>query len=95
MEIVLNLFHSVYKKGKDMITLGNYVRTILEKKGLKQQDVVNRINDLGLMGNNAVFTRHKMSAILNGAEPFSKLNCGRFEKALDLPEGSLKKFINC
>lgn len=78
-----------------MITLGNYVRTILQKKELKQQDVVNRINELGLMEDNAIFTKNKMSAILNGAEPFSKLNCGRFEKALDLPEGSLKRFINC
>ena len=78
-----------------MITLGNYVRTILEKKGLKQQDVVNKINELGLMNNGAIFTRQKLSNILNGQAPLSKENCNKIEIALGLPKNSLSKFVNC
>lgn len=76
-----------------MITLGSYIRIILEKKGLKQQDIVNRINNLGLMEDGAIFTKQKLSNILNGLAPFTVTNCKRLEIALDLPEGSLKRFI--
>ena len=78
-----------------MITLGSYIRIILEKKGLKQQDVVNKINDLGLMEDGATFTRQKLSNILNGLAPFSRVNQRKLEIALDLPKDSLEKFVNC
>lgn len=78
-----------------MITLGNYIRIILEKKGLKQQDVVNKINELGLMEGGAIFTKQKLSNILNGQAPLSKENCNRIEIALGLPKSSLNRFINC
>lgn len=76
-----------------MITLGNYIRIILEKKGLKQQDIVNRVNELGLMQNGGVFTRQDLSNFLNGIKPISERNCERIEIALELPKGSLKRFI--
>ena len=76
-----------------MLDFGTYMRIILMKKKMSQQDVVNRINDMQLMENGAMFTRQKLSNILNGIIPLSATNAYRIEKALELEEGSLEKFV--
>lgn len=76
-----------------MITFGDYIRIILDKKGLKQQDLVNRVNESGMMGD-AIFTRQKLSNILNGIIPLSQNHASKIEIALDIPKGSLKQFVN-
>lgn len=76
-----------------MLDFGTYMRIILMKKKMSQQDIVNRINDMQLMENGAMFTRQKLSNILNGIIPLSATNAYRIEKALDLKEGSLEKFV--
>lgn len=76
-----------------MLDFGTYMRIILMKKKMSQQDVANRINDMQLMENGAIFTKQKLSNILNGIIPLSTTNAYRIEKALDLKEGSLEKFV--
>ena len=76
-----------------MLDFGTYMRIILMKKKMSQQDVVNRINNMQLMENGAMFTRQKLSNILNGIIPLSATNAYRIEKALELEEGSLEKFV--
>lgn len=76
-----------------MLDLGTYIKLILIKKNMTQKDIVNKVNNLGIMEDGAIFTKQKLSNILNGIIPLSKLNAYRIEKALDLEEGSLKRFI--
>ena len=76
-----------------MLDFGTYIRIILAKKDLTQQDVVNRINQLGIMEDGAIFTKQKLSNILNGIIPLSQNNAMRIEKALELQKGSLNRFI--
>ena len=76
-----------------MLDFGTYMRIILMKKNMSQQDVVNRINGIDLMENGAIFTKQKLSNILNGIIPLSTTNAYRIEKALELEEGSLEKFV--
>lgn len=76
-----------------MLDFGTYMRIILMKKNMSQQDVVNRINGIDLMENGAIFTKQKLSNILNGIIPLSATNAYRIEKALELEEGSLEKFV--
>lgn len=76
-----------------MLDFGTYIRIILVKKQLTQQDVVDRVNQLGLMENGAIFTKQKFSNMLNGIIPLSKRYAKRLEKALELQNGSLNMFI--
>ncbi len=85
--------HSVYNKRCKVLDLGTYIRLILIKKNMTQKDIVNKVNNLGIMEDGAIFTKQKLSNILNGIIPLSKSNAYRIEKALDLEEGSLKRFI--
>lgn len=84
---------NLYKKRCIMLDLGTYIRLILMKKNMSQQDIVNKVNSLGIMEHGAIFTRQKLSNILNGITPLSKSNAYRIEKALELKEGSLERFI--
>lgn len=72
--------------------IGTYIKLILEKKNMKQQDLVNRINELHLA--NGTMYKNKISEMLNGQREITPVMARRFEIALDLPKYSLVELVS-
>ena len=73
--------------------LGEYLKIILIKKGLSQQDLANLLNKQEGMkvrqNGDATITRFQVSYWINGTQTISPLMARRIELALDLKENSL------
>lgn len=80
-----------------IMILGEYLKIILLKKGLSQQDLVNKLNAQKGMNvhkhGNATITKFQVSYWINGTENISPLMARRIELALDLEKNSLGQFV--
>ena len=63
--------------------IGAYLKIILQKKNLTQQELANKTG----------LTKNKVSAIINGAVRLSPAMARRIEIALDLPKYSLVELV--
>ena len=68
--------------------IGKYIKLILQKKNMTQQDLVNKLNELHL-GEKGEITRFKISAVLNQGIGLSPYLARKIEIALDLPKYSI------
>lgn len=75
------------------MNIGTYIKLILTKKNMTQQDLVNRLNDLGLADNNEVVRKHTISDIVNGRLTISPFMARKIEIALDMPKYSIVNII--
>ncbi len=71
--------------------IGTYIKLILQKKNMTQQDLVNRINELHLA--NGTMYKNKISEMLNGQMSITTVMARKIEIALDLPKYSLVELV--
>ena len=73
--------------------IGQYIKLILQKKNMTQQDLVNKLNELNFSAKGGTITKHNISNILNGAVPLHYTMARRIEIALELPKYSLVELV--
>lgn len=73
--------------------IGTYIKLVLIKKNMTQQELVDRLNKLGLVKENQTVRKHTISDITNGRLTPSSYLARRIEIALDLPKYSIVKLI--
>lgn len=73
--------------------IGQYIKLILQKKNMTQQDLVNKLNKLHFSAKGGIITKHNISNILNGAVPLHYTMARRIEIALELPKYSLVELV--
>lgn len=73
--------------------IGQYIKLILQKKNMTQQDLVNRLNELHLSAKGGTITKHNISNILNGNLLLNYTMARRIEIALELPKYSLVEIV--
>lgn len=73
--------------------IGTYIKLILIKKNMTQQDLVNRLNELGLADHNEIVRKHTISDIVNGKLTISPSMARKIEIALDVPKYSIVNII--
>lgn len=74
------------------MTIGTYIRIILKKKGLSQQDLVDLMNKKGLCTGKQVHKQH-ISNYLNSIAKITPTMARKMEIALDLPKYSLVEMV--
>lgn len=75
-----------------MLSIGEYIKYSLKKRGLKQQDLVNRINRVGLTEGKAFHKTH-LSSHLSGATPMSVFLARKIEIVLGIQKNLLVNMI--
>lgn len=80
---------------KEVITMqiGQYIKLILQKKNMTQQDLVNKLNELHFSAKGGTISKNNISNILNGNLPLHYTMARRIEIALELPEYSLVEIV--
>lgn len=73
--------------------IGQYIKLILQKKNMTQQDLVNKLNELHFSAKGGTITKHNISNILNRAVPLHYTMARRIEIALELPKYSLVELV--
>lgn len=73
--------------------IGTYIKLILIKKNMTQQALVDRLNELGLVKENATVRKHTISDIINGKIGMSPYMARRIEIALDVPKYSIVNIV--
>ena len=73
--------------------IGEYIKLILEKKKITQQELVNRLNKINLNVNGGKFTRFYISNFLTGTRPVTPAMARLIELALKLPKYSIVKLV--
>lgn len=73
--------------------IGEYIKLILEKKKITQQELVNRLNKINLNVNGGKFTRFYISNCLTGTRPVTPAMARLIELALKLPKYSIVKLV--
>lgn len=73
--------------------IGQYIKLILQKKNMTQQDLVNKLNELHFSAKGGTITKHNISNILNGVVPLHYTMARRIEIALELPKYSLVEIV--
>ena len=73
--------------------IGQYIKLILQKKNMTQQDLVNKLNKLHFSAKGGTITKHNISNILNGNLSLHYTMARRIEIALELPKYSLVELV--
>ena len=73
--------------------IGQYIKLILQKKNMTQQDLVNKLNELHFSAKGGTISKNNISNILNGNLPLHYTMARRIEIALELPKYSLVELV--
>ena len=73
--------------------IGEYIKLILEKKNITQQELVNRLNKINLNINGGKFTRFYISNCLAGTRTVTPATARLIELALELPKYSVVNLV--
>lgn len=77
-----------------MLDIGDQIRLIIKKKGLKQKDVVELVNEIGLVDDGEKFHKEHMSMYLNGKQKITPSIARRFELVLGIEKNYFVNMLN-
>lgn len=80
-------------KGVSNITPQEYVRLILEKRNMKQMDLIRKLNELQLGQNGKLMHRQHLNNVLNGKMKFRPKLARKIEIALGLEKYQLVRMV--
>ena len=73
--------------------IGQYIKLILQKKNMTQQDLVTKLNELRFSAKGGTISKNNISNILNGHLPLHYTMARRIEIALELQKYSLVEIV--
>lgn len=73
--------------------IGEYIKLILNKKNMSQQDLVDKLNELGPNLKGGTFTKQYVSNRLNGINPITPQFARMVEIVLDLSKYELVNIV--
>lgn len=76
-----------------MITANEYLKIIVQKKKLKQAEILRKMNGLGMGKDGVPINKQHISNILNGIRPLSPYMARKFEIVLGLEKYSVVKMV--
>lgn len=72
-----------------MITQSEYIRIVLRRKGMNQQDLVDKLNENRQGSGRGIITKQRVSNLLNGISVLTPSLAREIEIALELEENTL------